>query len=109
MRTVAEIEADATDRRPFANHTEYEVWRVDRCDDCYEEPTCKLILVALNGHTPKEWKVVDGEVGDCSEFEPIQYATDDEPEDPDVEFGRRIETVHIPVLDGQLDLFGGGS
>lgn len=104
MRTVAEITADATDRRPFSNSTEWEVWSYNHCEDCHEEPTCKLILVALNGQTPKEWKVdADGTTGDCSEFEPIPYATDDEPEE------RPVETVHIPVLDGQLDLFGGDS
>lgn len=105
MKPFAELMAAASDRKPFSNHTEWEVWSYNHCDDCYEEPTCELILVALFGKTPKEWAVKeDGWTGDCSEFEPIPYATDDEPEEP---AGRPIETVH--VLDGQLDIFGGGS
>lgn len=107
MRTESEILADARDRRPFSNHTEYEVWRVDRCDDCYLEPSCPLLLVALLGKTPQEWAVVDGQTGCCSQFEPIPYATDDEPEEEPA--GRHVETLHVPVLEGQLDMFGGAA
>lgn len=113
MRTQAEIDAAATDRVPFSNGTAGEIWMSRWCEECANDSPelvdkgegCPLLLVALLGKTPKEWPV-NPTGGDytCDEFvQAPEWPGDDE---PDVEFARRIETVNIPVLDGQMDLFG---
>ena len=99
MKTFDEAMETARDRRPFSNNTEWEVWSFTRCEDCFHESTCPLILVSLNGKTPEEWALDGDELGDCSEFE---LAAD--PEDPGVP---PVVTVNVPLLSGQLDLFGG--
>lgn len=103
MKTFDEAMEAARDRRPFSNNSEWEVWSYHHCDDCRNEPTCPLVLVALNGKTPQEWAVdAEGELGDCAEFE---FTGD--PEDPGDPPPAAPDPV--PVADGQLDLFGGGS
>lgn len=121
MRTPDEIDAAATEGSPFSNGSEGYAWMDRWCDECANndeetEKWCPILSVALLGKTPAEWSekpwqqikgAPEGEVapvlGDtyhCSEFVQAPEA------DPDVEFARRIETVNIPVLDGQMDLFG---
>ena len=64
MRTLAEIEADARDQRPFANGTEGYGWMGNWCYRCLRDapfrngisPTgCPIILVAFLGKTPVEF------------------------------------------------------
>lgn len=129
MRTEDEIRADASLKSPFSNRTEYDIWADDHCYECQndraeEEVFCPILGVAmLHGVTPKEWTRREQEwqigeksgtyevIDECTEFVQRTHFSGDpeEPADPDVEFGRRIETVHIPLLDGQIDMFGGGS
>lgn len=123
MRTEEEIRADARPRSPFSNHTEFDLWAEDRCHVCEndraeEEVYCPILGVAIaGGVTPAEWttrqhawQIGDASgsvevVDDCTAFVERTHFPGD-PEEPEE---RPVETVHIPVLDGQLDLFGGGS
>jgi hypothetical protein len=117
MRTQAEITADAADRPPFANGTEGEIWMARWCEECANDSPelvdrgegCPLLLIALLGKTPKEWPV-NPTGGDytCDEFvQAPEWPADDDPDEVEAPDLRPIETVH--VLDGQLDIFGGGS
>lgn len=121
MRTEDEIRADATEERPFSNHSEFDIWADNHCYECQndraeEEAYCPILGVAmLHGVTPREWTTREEQwqigdksgsvtvVDDCTEFEQRTRFPGD-PEEPDE---RPVETVHVPVLDGQLDLFGG--
>jgi hypothetical protein len=117
MRSEAEIHADAERRRPFSNHTEYEIWAGSGrgCYDCrHDKPDiekwCPILSAALLSLWPKEWEhetekwEIGGKsgsiqvVGECSEFEHDDGDGDDDPEpDPAPE--------PVAELDGQVDMF----
>lgn len=72
MRDYDAITADAADRRPFSNSTQWEIFSASWCwRDCVKDrdEDCPLIMVALLGKTPTEWTVEDGTVTECSEFQ----------------------------------------
>lgn len=117
MRTEEEIQADATEARPFSNGSEGHAWTSNWCDECVhnDEETelwCPILSVALLGSTPKEWveqpwKQVSGrpeghtapELGgkyECTEFKrrPNDDGDDDPAPDPEPP----------PEVDGQLDI-----
>jgi hypothetical protein len=108
VRTEAEIQADAKDRRPFSNGTEGYAWMDNWCYRCVHndeerEIWCPLLTVALLGKTPAEWidQTADGHrLGDtyrCTEFE--ERRDDDGPgDDPEP------EPEPTPVDENQLDL-----
>lgn len=120
MRTPDEIRADAEDRRPFSNSTEYEIWagRGRGCYDCTQdddatEKWCPVLGAALAGSWPKEWtrrthrwesggksgsyEVVD----ECSEFEERRDDDGGEDGEPDPE----PDPGPPPVIEGQIDMF----
>lgn len=60
MRTVQEIESDARPQSPFSNGDEGEHWMAHWCyAGCVHEPDCPLLLAALGGLTPREWREYD--------------------------------------------------
>lgn len=68
MRSYKEIERDARDIRPFSNSTMGEIWFGNWCDRCLVDAPyrnglngtgCPLILVAVIGKTPAEWRETD--------------------------------------------------
>jgi len=123
VKTDAEIDAAAIDKRPFSNGTEGYAWMANWCDDCGHndeetEKWCPILSVALLGKTPAEcveqpWQQVagrpEGETApvlggtyECTEFE--LAADPEDPGDPPP-----VAPEPVPVADGQLELFGGGS
>jgi hypothetical protein len=116
MRTDEQIAADAEDKSPFSNGTEYEMWagRGRGCYDCLnDDPNtdkfCPILGVALLGKWPTEWtrRLYEWEIGDkkgafpvvdeCIEFD--ERRDDDGDDEPDP------EPTPPPVIEGQIDMF----
>ena len=99
--TYDQASATATDQPAFSNGTDGELWMCAWCDVCIHDRAgragtgegCPLVLIALLGRTPMEWRR-DGDAYECTDFSP---ESDGGP-DPD-------EPTPIPVVDGQVDLF----
>jgi len=119
VRTFDEIRADAADKRPFSNGTEFELW-ADRPGGCWtctrDEPRtetwCPILSVVItHGVWPTEWQRREHRtehgsyevVGDCTEYD---ERPDDDGDDDD---GPGTDPGPPPVVEGQLtlgDLFG---
>jgi len=115
MRSSDQIAADARDKSPFSNHTEFEMWAGRYCyecvnDDAETETWCPILGVALFGQWPKEWipRTHEWQIGDksgsyevvdtCTEFE---QRRDDGPDgEPDPGPGPFDEE-----MPGQTDIF----
>lgn len=111
MRTHDEIYANAREGSPFSNSTSGEMWMGEWCYRCTidgpfqrdETPEgCPLILVALLDKTPNEWTETAPQVYTCSEF------VEDTGGDADTHEGPATPRLPqpLPVMPGQLDLFG---
>jgi hypothetical protein len=120
MRTVEEVWADAVDKPPFSNHTEFEIWAGSGsgCYDCVNddaatEKYCPILGAALLGKWPREWprvvhrwEIGDASgtrqvVGECSEFvQRPEWPGDDDPDD-----GPPPDPTPPPVCAGQVDMF----
>jgi hypothetical protein len=115
MRTDEQIMADAADKSPFSNMTEYEIWADSGrgCFDCTRdnpnaELFCPILSVALLSKWPTEWTRATRHweaggksgsyevVGECTEFE---RRPDGDGDDPDP------EPEPEPVIEGQVDMF----
>lgn len=114
MRTSEQIVADAENRSPFSNSTEYEIWADSgkgcydcRHDDANQERYCPILSVAFLGNWPAEWtrRMRRWEIGDASgEYEVVDECT---------EFDRRNdegddstpEPEPPPEVVGQIDMF----
>lgn len=100
MRTYEQILADATVQPPFSNGTSGEIWMDRWCYRCLNDSPelvdrgegCPLILAALTGHTPVEWRETGLQDYECLDFEERREypgsVSDPEPMPPvaDVEF-----------------------
>jgi hypothetical protein len=68
-----DAEARAANRPAFSNGFEIDAWMDRWCYRCVHEETCPLILVAMLGKTPAEWRELNrGDLGNqyaCSAFE----------------------------------------
>lgn len=105
MRTSEQIMADAEQRSPFSNHSQYDYWADRWCYRCRNdndetEQWCPILSASMLGVTPKEW-TPSGENGrvfgdyHCSEFD--ERRGDDGDPEP--------EPAPPPVIDGQVDMF----
>ena len=62
MRIFEKIAAEAQPGVPFSNGTMSDMWMDRWCyAGCVREPDCPLLLIALEGHTPSEWRVLEPE------------------------------------------------
>jgi hypothetical protein len=127
MRTEEQIAADAEERSPFSNGTEYDMWADRWCyrcrrDDAETETYCPILSVALlGGGWPKEWTRHYVKFGafikEADRFE-VSETTADDPDgcafvDTCTEFEERRdnggdpepEPEPPPVIDGQVDMF----
>ena len=63
----------AQDRMAFSNGFEGDAWMDRWCRQCVHEQDCPLLLVAMLGQTPAEWREVDrnslGNQYSCQFFE----------------------------------------
>jgi hypothetical protein len=109
VRTSEQIMADAEDRSPFSNGSEYDYWADRWCYRCRNdneetEQWCPILSAAMLRVTPKEW-TPSGENGrvygnyHCSEFEERRDDGDDPDPDPEPDPGP------APPIDGQVDMF----
>lgn len=133
MRTEDQIRADAADRRPFSNGSEWEIWADTHCyecvhDDAEREIYCPILNVSMLGKAgdgsrsawPTEWGSHFVRFGDTipgtTRRQPIESTADD-PEAYEYvgdcsEFEQRRdpgddpdpEPEPPPVCDGQLDI-----
>lgn len=126
MRTDEEIMADAENRSPFSNGSEYDYWAGRWCYRCVKdnaetETWCPILSVAMLGNWPKELTRhyvkfgarIEGtdrvEVSETTPDDPdgcafvdtcteFEERRDDDGDDPEPEPGP-------PVIDGQVDMF----
>lgn len=114
MRTQKEIDATAKDEAPFSNHSEFEAWSFNVCEQgngCrYDssvsagpERFCPILTVLMYGKKPAELLDEQGKLsGSCLEYEESSdLDTTDDHESPPV-----VEPVE--PIPGQLDMFEGG-
>jgi hypothetical protein len=107
MRSRDQISADAEEKRPFSNGTEFDVWADDHCYACVNdspevEVYCPILTVALQGHWPVEWTRRMWPADDPS-FEIVDGCTDFE-ERRDDGGGPEPDPTPLPEVDGQLDI-----
>ena len=111
MRDLDAIMGNARDGSPFSNSTSGEMWMGDWCYRCKvdapfqrdEAPEgCPLILVALLDKTPAEWTETGMQDYHCSEFVEVTGQDADTHEGP---AAPRFPQP-LPVMPGQLDIFG---
>jgi len=51
--------AQSEPRVPFSNGSEWDAWSAHNCQRCIYEEDCPLVLVAMTGHTPGQWREID--------------------------------------------------
>lgn len=126
MRTSEQIQADAEDRSPFSNGSEYDYWAGRWCyrcrrDDAATETWCPILSVAMLGAWPKELTrhyVKFGARIEGTDRVEVSETTADDPDgctfvDTCSEFDERRdgeddptpEPGPPPVADGQVDMF----
>jgi hypothetical protein len=126
VRTSEQIMADAEQRSPFSNGSEYDHWADRWCyrcrrDDAATETWCPILSVALLGNWPKEWTrhyVKFGAPIEGTTRVEVSETTADDPDgctfvDTCTEFEERRndgddpppEPEPPPVIDGQVDMF----
>lgn len=128
MRSEDEVRADAdTDRRPFSNHSEFDIWADRHCYDCVNddeatERYCPILNVAMLGQGwPAEWtrhhlkfgpriegtdrvEVTETTADDPAGYECVDTCTEfEERRDPGPD-DDEPEPEPPPVCDGQLDI-----
>lgn len=98
----------AREGSPFSNHTEWEIWSANWCENCRNDgmgvgkdtPQCELITVAVcYGRTPLEWLTASPDGNVPGEYHCINFRSRDNPPD----WGR--EPRPIPDPPGQETLF----
>lgn len=107
MRSYDAAWADATDGMAISNNDMWEVWSARWCERCTQDPIdvdeqaangCPLILVALNGRTPKEWTPAKPWGYTCSEFEERRDGEPDPQPEPEPDPAQ-------DSLDGLVELY----
>lgn len=109
MRSYEEIAADAEDRVPFSNGTEYEIWADEWCYRCVKDKddSCPILSVAFLGNWPKEWtrRRVEWEInGKSGSYMKVDRCTEFEERRDDGD-GPEPEPDPPPVIAGQVDMF----
>jgi hypothetical protein len=129
VRSEDQIRADAADRRPFSNQSEYDIWADRHCYDCVNdnpqadpEVFCPILNVAMLGPAawPAEWlrrhikfgariegtsrvEVIETDATDPDGFEIVGDCTEFERR-PDPGDEPEPEPEPPPVCEGQLDI-----